>query len=709
MTFARALPIIHAAAVALRPPTRTTVAEAAAKSLRIEQPGGYSGPWSAEEAPYMVEPMNVLASRQHEAECFVGPSRTGKTMALIEGFVTYVVTADPGDTLVLQMSQEKAREFSKSRIDRAIRYSPDLRAMMSRRANDDNTHDKWFVNGMVVKIGWPSASQLASSDYRYVLETDYDRYPDDIDGEGAAYLLGLKRTTTFLSRGMCMVESSPGREITNPNWRPATPHEAPPCTGILGIYNRSDRRRWYWRCPDCGEWFEAKPGLELFATLPPEEELVQMVRKEDLPKLAAHHARVVCPACHVMHGPERKPALNSRGRWLADGLRLVGDRVEGEPLQSSIAGFWLGGVAAGYQSWENLLLRHLQGLLEYELTGSEETLKTSANTDQAVPYLPRAARTDTKTQPSERAEDLPRYVVPAAARFLVASVDVQGGQYGRFVCQVHAVGENMEQWLVDRFDITTSPRSKPDAPVRIDPAGYAEDWDAITAKLVNATYRTGGERELRVRLTVVDTGGEDGVTERAYAWYRRLRAAGLHTRVMLTKGASKKAASQKTTAPVTKITARDARNKPIRDVDLYALETDFFKDVVAASLKRETPGPGYMHFPEWLPAEFYEELEAEVRGPDGKWRKVRTRNESLDLWVMVLGGLWGMQAHRIDWRKPPAWARPIDHNPDSMAPDVRREMKAAPLPTTPPTPAPPRKSLLQQAMAARKRRPQEAL
>ncbi|MCB0244988.1 MAG: phage terminase large subunit family protein, partial [Anaerolineae bacterium] len=193
------------------------MSEAAAENLVIRQPGGYSGPWSPTETPYMVEPMDKLASRKHEAVCFVGPARTGKTMGLLDGWMASRVTCDPGDMLIVQMSQDKARDYSKTRVDRGIRHSPALRELMSIRGHDDNTHDKLFRHGMWLKIGWPSATQLASSDYRYVALTDYDRFPDNIEGEGAAFPLALKRTQTYLSRGMCMVESSPGREVTDPN------------------------------------------------------------------------------------------------------------------------------------------------------------------------------------------------------------------------------------------------------------------------------------------------------------------------------------------------------------------------------------------------------------------------------------------------------------------------------------------------------------
>ncbi len=106
------------------------------------------------------------------------------------------------------------------------------------------------------QIGWPSITVFSSSDYKRVALTDYDRFPEDIDGEGDGFSLASKRTTTFMSAGMTLAESSSGREITDVKWRRSSPHEAPPTTGILSLYNRGDRRRWYWPCPHCGDWFQ---------------------------------------------------------------------------------------------------------------------------------------------------------------------------------------------------------------------------------------------------------------------------------------------------------------------------------------------------------------------------------------------------------------------------------------------------------------------
>jgi phage terminase large subunit GpA-like protein len=674
--FAKALADVCSPAETFCPPRRVSVAEGATDALYIKQPGGYVGPWSAVETPYMVEPMNMLASRRHEGLVFVGPARTGKTMGLLDAWIAYNVTCDPGDMLVVQMTQDKAREFSKTRVDRALRHSPKLRDLQSISRQDDNTHDKQFKHGMWLRLGWPTVSQMSSSDYRYVAMTDYDRFPTDIDGEGAAWGLGLKRTQTFLSRGMCMAESSPGYAVLDPNWKAVTPHEAPPTEGILGIYNRSDRRRWYWKHEVCGEWFEAAPGLDLFG-LPPDDELIEIVREADIDTFAADYNRIICPHCSRRIEPSRKHDMNLAGRWLVDGTMLdQNDALHGTAATSSIAGYWMGGVAATYQGWKSLVTRHLQGLRDYALSGSELALQNTVNTDQGLPYLSRVMREGARNSggPAERAEpDMERYVVPDEARFIVATVDVQGGVNARFVVQVHAVGPYLEKWLIDRFELSVSKREGVGGPAPLDPAGYAEDWDMLTERVVRSTYRTSDPTvELKVKLTVVDSGGEEGVTERAYAWYRRLRTEGLHTAVRLVKGASAKG------APLVRETwVGNRKGRERGDVPLYLLNTNMLKDAASAGLRRALPGPGYVHMPKWLPKAAFDELQAEVRQPSGAWMQIRKRNETFDLLSYCHAGVLILGAEKIkNWSAPSQrWAQPIATNSERMTVEERRDMK----------------------------------
>ena len=86
---------------ALKPPTRMRVSEGVAANLIIQQPGAPKTPWTASETPYMVHPTDALASRKHEAVVFVGPARTGKTAALLLGWMSHAVVNDLGDMLYI--------------------------------------------------------------------------------------------------------------------------------------------------------------------------------------------------------------------------------------------------------------------------------------------------------------------------------------------------------------------------------------------------------------------------------------------------------------------------------------------------------------------------------------------------------------------------------------------------------------------------------
>lgn len=666
---------------ALLPPNRVSVSQGAASALKIVRPGGGSGPWRPELTPYMIEPADTLASRRHSAVCFVGPSQAGKTVALGEGWLSHVVTNDPGDMAIIQMTEDKAREYSRQRIARAIANSPKLAELIGAASRDDNIHDKAFRNGMQLKIGWPTAANLSSTSYRYIFGTDYDRWPDNIDGEGDGFTLMLARTRTFLSRGMACVESSPGRSWDDPHWRPSTPHEAPPTTGILGIYNRSDRRRFYWRCPHCGEPIQASPGLGIF-NLPDERQLLEDIRTLDIEAFSLQYARAVCPAgCLIL--PEHRESMNLAGRWLADGLTMdARGRISGTPRESSIAGFWLGGVAAAYLSWRDLLRKYLQALLEYALTGSELPLQTTTNTDQGVPYMPRAVAEvgQEASTPEGRADpDIQRRVVPGWARFLTAQVDVQGGKNARFIVQVHAVGPYQETQLIDRYAITESEREGYGGNAPVDPASHPEDWDLLTKKVVQATYPTEDpDVEMRVKLTLVDSGGEDGVTGQAYAWWRRLKRQNLHRKARVTKGAEGKYDWW------IRETMVGGPNQTHGDVPLQLLNANLFKDEVDAALRRPSPGPNYYHFPKpksdknpdgWLLSSFFEELRAEVRLANGKWSQIRKRNEALDLCYMGRAACMMLGANKASfWESPPAWARPIAEGNSEL---VRREERRA--------------------------------
>ncbi|MEA0381329.1 phage terminase large subunit family protein [Escherichia coli] len=660
----------------LRAPRRMRVADAVAQYMRVPMGAGNSVPWDPLVAPYVIEPMNCLASREYDAVIFVGPARTGKTIGLIDGWVIYNVICDPADMLIIQMTEEKAREHSKKRLARTFRVSPEVVSRLSPNKNDNNVYDRTFLAGNYLKIGWPSVNIMSSSDYKCVALTDYDRFPEDIDGEGDAFSLASKRTTTFMSSGMTLVESSPGRDVKDVKWRRTSPHEAPPTTGILSLYNRGDRRRWYWPCPHCGEYFQ------------PCGDVVAGFRDIADPVLASEAAYIQCPSCSGRIMPEQKRELNGCGVWLRDGESINADGSRyGDPRRSRIASFWMEGPAAAYQTLSQLVYKLLTAEQEYETTGSEETLKTVINTDWGLPYLPRASMEQRKSELLEqRAEPVPSRSVPDGVNFLVATVDVQAGRHRRFVVQVTGYGSRGERWIIDRYNITQSLRSDCDGESqRIDPASYPEDWDVLLTDVFHKSWPLASDpsQQMRLMAMAVDSGGEDGVTDNAYKFWRRCRRDGLGKRIYLFKGDSIRRAKliSRTFPDNTGRTGR--RAQAAGDVPLWLLQTDALKDRVNNALWRDSPGPGYVHFPDWLGSWFYDELTYEERSSDGKWSKPgRGANEAFDLMVYAEALVILHGYEKIRWPDAPEWASRetwLECVPDSTEPSPSPEPVSTPV------------------------------
>lgn len=643
MSYADPSAITQAVAEILRPPRRMLVSDAAKKYVRVVAGNGSSTPWDASVTPYMVEPMDCSTRRDLEAVIFVGPARTGKTEALGDCRLAYAVKCDPGDFMMLFPTEILAGDFSKRRLRRLHKHSGDIGAMLSPSRHDDAVGMKFYRNGMILNLAWPTSSQVAQRDIRTVLLSDYDSMPDDIDGEGSGFDLAKKRTQAYMSAGMTIAESSPKRTITDPNYS-TEGHEAPPVDGgILPLFNRGDRRLWHWFCIGCGDPFEA-PALPQF------DKLNGM-------QASADSAFVPCPSCGYVHRPSDKRALNINGRWLAEGA------LSGEPRKSSIASFWLKGCAAAFQSWSSLVMEHLRGVEEYERTGSETKLKTTANIDQGLPYLPKSLnKQNTSDSLMDRQTEIKRGMVPAGVRYLLALVDVQGGNDRRFVVQVLGFGVGQESWLIDRYSIRYRDDERTE---RIDMSANVEDWDVLTDKVVKASYplADGSGRRMAIHRTGCDSGGEDGVTDRIYAYYRKLKRDGLSQRFVPIKGASTMS------APVSRViypdnsSGKSKRSADSRgDIPVLAVNTNLCKDAVFNNMARQEPGPGHMHWPKWVGRFFFEEMSTEIRQPSGKWENFKRRNEAFVLYAYAHAMNHHIKADVIRWDAPPVWAQEWDNN-----------------------------------------------
>lgn len=651
--------IISSIGEMLQPAERLTVSQAAERYRFVNQPGAYVGPWLNITTPMMVEPMDTFTSRAYTGLIFIGPAQSGKTDSLILNTLAYSIKVEPMDMMVVCPTQAAGRDFSMRRIDRLHQHSKEIGAMQLPGADSDNKFDKHYRTGMMMTISWPTPTELAGKPIGRIVMTDYDRMPDDVGGDGNAYDLASKRTTTFGTYAMTLAESSPSREVSDLKWIPRSPHEAPPATGIFALYNRGDRRRWYWPCPVCGEYFEGK-----FEHLKYTRQ--KNVSNADIADTVYMKCPVLSCGAHIL--PDDRDAMQGRGKWVKDGQGITPDgTIFGNGPRTRIASFWLRGVAAVFTNWRLLVAQYLDALDDYEKTGSEDALRKFYNNDLAEPYYPKS--TENVRSPEDlmaRAEkSLPARKVPHGVRFLVGLIDVQNSKW---VVQVFGItpGRPFDTITIDRFDIVKSKRLDEDGErLYVKPATYLEDWDEITDQVIDKHYELDDDtgRKMGIRFTACDSGGREGVTTRAYDYYRKLREEGKHTRFILLKGDSTP------NQPRSRITTPDSNRRDAKavargDVPVLMLNPNLLKDDLAARLDCVEPGRGMYRTPDWLDSKFYAELCEEIRTPKGWENPANHRNETWDLSYYCIGLCTSslLRVESIDWDNPPNWAAEWDAN-----------------------------------------------
>ena len=646
--------VLNGVAGIFSPPDRIKPSEAANKHFRLPE----GGMFDVEMTPYMREPMDLAASRDHSSVVFAGPARTGKTLALLDGVVSWLLTCNPSDTLIVHMTEASARKFSRMRIARLIRNSPRIAKLQTANRDDDNILAKFFRNGMALIIASPAPTNLSASDYKFVMLSDYDRMDDD-NGEGSIFTQAQKRTQTFMSAGMTLVESSPGRDFHDNEWQPTGAHEAPPVGGILGLYNDGDRRMWYWNCPHCDDQFAVTPGLDLF-NLPPSVDLLNEIESSSTSAVARKYSKVYCPECGGEIDEKAKTKLNSGGVWIK----------ENPDEHNSMATFWLGGVAAKFQSWQSILDKYFKALVDYTNTGEENKIKTVLNVDLAMPFIPFGISNKVTSKELElRADTYEKREVPTEGRALFASVDVQAHF---FAVYVECIMEDGSKLFLDRFEIRRSERMFNGEAAILDPAGYLEDWDTLTSQVINIRYPIQDKTlDMGITMTVCDSGGKEGVTENAYRYWKKLKTQGLSSKFNLIKG---ERPAPHTNKPMIFESVMDKSSSAARKAGtvgsqkVWMLNTTVLKDAVAANLRRVTPGIDHIRFPDWIPSRIYKEITTETRTDKGWENILRQPNEQFDLMCYAKAAFMIKKSKHgtrdIDWNDLPYWLGPHESNPE---------------------------------------------
>jgi phage terminase large subunit GpA-like protein len=371
----------------------------------------------------------------------------------------------------------------------------------------------------------------------------------------------------------------------------STPGTRGMCRITHEFEQRSDRRQLAMRMPCCGA-LEVLRWREHMKWDTPDGEVFAQ-----------------CPACGERVGEQHKTTMLTGAQWQAT---AKGDGIT--------AGFHLPAwyAPAGWTSWGQIRDEFLRAKTDpLLLKGWVNKRAAEAWEDEAV-----AAINADGLMARAQADGYSSGTCPEGVVLLLMAVDVQDTW---LETTVWGFGRGEEMWRIWHQKVEGSP-------------AYDDVWQQIDSIRKTQWPREGGG-VMTVRHCAVDTGGH--FTQEAYEFCRARAAEG----VVAIKGSSTKAAPALGKGSKIDVNWRGRILK--KGLMLYMVGGDTLKRTIYARLKKDSTGPGSIHFGNDVTEEFLQGLTCERLVPKTvkgfqvlTWEKPSgARNEPLDLCVYSLAML----------------------------------------------------------------------
>jgi phage terminase large subunit GpA-like protein len=434
-------------------------------------------------------------------------------------------------------TKDLATRHAKKKFWTGINASPELAKFFYPIKNGvKNVSSTLNIKSAGGEIDWlwsESKNNYASSTYQFVVASDIDRYPDDVEGEGDPITLLQKRMTTAGRSKKFFVESSPTKK------------------GKSKVYAEmlnGTQNRLFMHCPHC-------------------EEMICFIKDNFRYEWDRDNYSLIgdvkycCDKCGGMIEDWQKYEMMTPEK----GARLIpmNPNYNNKYRESII----MPSYYSPFLSWNNIFEEYLTALYYLEKKGNHLKMKVWTNTIDASEYDDGSGAVDidiTIDALLDKREDYEK--VPNDVVMLSAGVDTQNN---RFEATVLGWVNNREKYVIGHYVVGGDPKFK-------------ETQEILDYLLFEMKFEREDGKEMGIFTTAIDTGG--GRTEVVYDYCQKRQSKPLYP----IKG------GRSIEDPLVK-TASSIRTKKNRDLKLYILGVNSGKDDIISDVLDDNSN--YLHFP----------------------------------------------------------------------------------------------------------------
>jgi len=561
--------IANAIARSIAPRKPMRVSEWAAANRILSAKGSNEpGPWRNERNPLLVEPMDCFSARSpvRDVVCRF-PIQFGKS-ELECNVVGYTMAEVGGPIMVCLPGQVSLDKWIDQKLNPLIEETPAVRRTLASTATRDAANRrnfKEFEGGQLYLEHAGNPVRLKSTSVRLLVVDEFSSFatacrtgddPDQLlDGRTSAFPSTYKRLKvgTPEIKGICRIDA---------------------------LWQRSDQRRWYVACPDCGhrqplEW----SGLHWTPD--------------------ASQCWYACRECGVVIEEHQKGELIASGGWVAEN--------PGSDIRGYAANALYYQIGRGPR-WLDLVREWLAA------QNDPAKLKTFINDRLAEAWEDPALRAVKHNLIADRVEPVALRPVPAWVLAVTAGIDTQDN---RLAVQLVGWGRGLAAWPIDYVELPGDP---------------ADDdvWVGLTELLNRPIEHTLGGM-LRVEAGCIDAAGHRTEAVKAYARRKLVR------RLLPIFGAKANNAPVLSKGTMVDVTWRGQMDK--RGIKIHHVGTVGIKHLLYSRLSADADKPTdlrLVRFSDELEPEYFGGLVSETYNPaKNRFEKRRggPRNEPLDTWV----------------------------------------------------------------------------